>query len=230
MIHPLLPNIQRNEKAVRFVLPRSVVLIHEFLDRSPDLFHIPEHASVDGLVIECPVEPFCHAVGLWLLHKGSAGGDAPVPVFVQEVVGQILRPMIHAPGESPGGIPANRAENGRSALADRLQSRMPRPVRAHVPAHACSVLVLHGGKNPGPAIVHGEDPGPVGPPHLVWAVRANPPVIAKRRLCAAAVTRNDEHDTYHGGVSESWRGDRGRRVAGRESPPSPDYLAAGAPG
>jgi len=90
---------------------------------------------VDGLVLEGPIGPFRHTVGLRLLHKGKAGSNAPVPELIQEVAGQVLRPMIHAQGESPGGIPANRAKNGRKSLAERLQSRIPRPVLAHMPTN-----------------------------------------------------------------------------------------------
>lgn len=82
-----------------------VVADDEGPDGRPEILDPPEGAAVDHLLLQGPDEPFRHAVGLGLLDEGEARGDLPEPHLVDEVIRQVLRPMIQTQGASPpGGI------------------------------------------------------------------------------------------------------------------------------
>ena len=79
-----------------FKTPMAIVAILEPGDCRAHFLDIVEDATMDGLLLQGPVEPFGHAVGLWLGDKGEARGDAPEPDLIEEVVGGILRAVVHA--------------------------------------------------------------------------------------------------------------------------------------
>jgi hypothetical protein len=51
---------------------------------------------MDGLLLQGPLEPFGHAVGLRLGDEGKAWGNAPELDLIEEVVSSVLRAVIHA--------------------------------------------------------------------------------------------------------------------------------------
>ena len=69
----------------------TVVTILKLDDRSPDFLQVPEDATMNGLLLQCPVEALGDAIRLWLGNEGEARRDAPEPDLVQEVIGRVLR-------------------------------------------------------------------------------------------------------------------------------------------
>lgn len=64
----------------------AIVAILEFSDGGAFGLGILEGAPVDRLLLQGPVEPFRHAIGLRLGDEGEARGDAPELDLVEEVV------------------------------------------------------------------------------------------------------------------------------------------------
>ncbi len=69
----------------------AIVAILELDNRSPDFLQVPEDATMNGLLLQCPVEALGDAIRLWLGNEGEARRDAPEPDLVQEVIGRVLR-------------------------------------------------------------------------------------------------------------------------------------------
>ena len=78
----------------------AIVTILELGDRRANFFEISEDTAVNGLLLQRSVEAFGDAVGLRLGDEGEARCDAPELDLVEEVVGRVLRAVIHAQGQT----------------------------------------------------------------------------------------------------------------------------------
>ena len=68
---------------------------------------------------------------------------------------------------------------------------------AHVPPHAFRVPVVDRREGPDPAVVHGEDPHAVGPPHDLGRQGDDGPVVELRIALAATVRRQQPLRSHH---------------------------------
>jgi hypothetical protein len=50
----------------------AIVTILERDDRGPNFLQVPEDATMNGLLLECPVEALGDAIRLWLGNEGEA--------------------------------------------------------------------------------------------------------------------------------------------------------------
>src|SRR5450756_336061 len=71
---------------------------------------------MDDLLFEGAEEALRDAVGLGLLDEGVARLDAPEAHLVAEVLGDVLRAVVHAQGEAPAGVSGHAAEVPGEAL------------------------------------------------------------------------------------------------------------------
>src|ERR1700737_1662038 len=83
----------------------TVVTILKLDDRSPDFLQVPEDATVNGLFLQRPVEALSDAIRLRFGDEGEARRDAPEPELVEEVIGRVLRTVIHAQRKAPAPPP-----------------------------------------------------------------------------------------------------------------------------
>ena len=74
----------------------AIVTIPELGHRVAHLLQVAEDAAMNGLFLQRPVEALGHTIGLGLGHEGKALGDPPELDLLQEVVGGVLRAVIHA--------------------------------------------------------------------------------------------------------------------------------------
>jgi len=119
-----------------------VVDLHEGADGRTDLLDVGEDVAVDGLLLEGPVEAFRDAVGLGLLDEGEGRGEAPEADLVEEVVGQVLRAVVHAQRDAASDVAADGPEDILDGHADRLERVETVADLADVPAQAFGVPVL----------------------------------------------------------------------------------------
>ena len=103
----------------------AVITILELDDRSPHFLQIPEDATMNGLFFQRPVEALGDAIRLRLGDEGEAWGDPPELDLVEEVVGRVLRAVIHTQRQAPTDIGTRAAEFAQQCLCDRLQSGEP---------------------------------------------------------------------------------------------------------
>lgn len=73
-----------------------IVSFDELGDLTTHLLDVAEHAPVDRLFLERAVEALGDADGLRLRNECEARGDASELHLVEEVVGHVLRAMIHS--------------------------------------------------------------------------------------------------------------------------------------
>lgn len=101
----------------------AIVTVLELDDSGTHFFDVPEDAAMNGLLLQRPVEALGDAVGLRLGDEGETRSDTPEPDLVEEVVGRVLRAVIHAQRQAEAGIGAGGAELGLEPLSNRLQRR-----------------------------------------------------------------------------------------------------------
>src|ERR1700754_3151566 len=135
----------------------AVVTILGLKDRSPDLLQVPEDATVNGLFLQRPVEALNDAVGLRFGDEGEARGDTPEPDLVEEVVGGVLRAVIHSQRQTPTGLGPCAAEFAQQSLCDWLQGGEPVSGLDRVDADAAAIAVINRREHPDPAVVHSLD-------------------------------------------------------------------------
>src|SRR5574337_981646 len=161
----------------------TIVAILERGDCRANVLDILEDAAMDGLLLQGSVESLSHAIGLRLGDEGEARGEAPELDLVEEVIGRVLRAVIHAQGEAAPGIGAGGAEFGLESLGNRLQGRETVAGFDRMDADAAGIEMIDRREHPDPALIHGLDADAVGAPHLVRAVCLN----------RAHTTRNGYH-------------------------------------
>ena len=105
----------------------AIVAVPELCHGSADFLDVLEDTAVDGLLLERAVEAFSDAIGLRLGNEGEAWGDAPELDLVEEVIGRVLRAVIHAQRQTTPGIGAGGAEFGVEpwAIGCKAAKRLP---------------------------------------------------------------------------------------------------------
>src|ERR1700694_2588311 len=124
-------------------------------DRSPDFLQVPEDATVNGLVLQRPVEALGDAIRLRFGDEGEARRDAPEPDLVEGVIGRVLRTLIHAPRQAPHHLGPRAAEFTQQSLCDRLQGGEPVARLDRMDANAAGVAMIDRGEHPEPAALPG---------------------------------------------------------------------------
>lgn len=126
----------------------AIVVIPELGDSTPNFFKVAKDVTVNGLLLQRPVEALSDAVGLWLRHEGEALVDPPELDLLEEIVGSVLRAMIHAQFQALAGIDAGGAELGLQSLSDRLQGREAVADLHGMDADATGIEVINSGEHP----------------------------------------------------------------------------------
>lgn len=98
-----------------------IVALLELGDGGTQFLDIPKDPTMNDLLLESAVETLGDAIGLWFGDECEAGGDPPELDLIEEVVGGVLRPVIHAQGQPASGLCADSTEFLEHALCDRLQ-------------------------------------------------------------------------------------------------------------
>src|SRR5450756_1835498 len=187
-------------EAVLLGQPLLVVEVDEGLDGLAQLGHRAVDAAVDDLLFEGLEEAFGDAVGLRLLDESVARRDPPEAHLVAEVLGDVLRAVVHAQGEPAPGVRRDAAEVLGEALRDRLQGGEAVAPLADVAADDLAVEVVDGREDPAHALLGGEHARPVGAPHDARGVGGDPAVVA-RALTLAHAARGEQavlaHEAQH---------------------------------
>lgn len=183
----------------------AIVTILELDDRSPNLFQVPEDASMNGLFLQRPVEALGDAIRLWLGNEGEARRDTPEPDLIQEVIGRVLRTVIHAQRQAATDLGTRAAEFAQQSLCDRLQGGEPVARLDRMDADAAGVAMINRREHPDPAIIHGLDAHAVGAPHLVRAAGRDCAVVLGRLALGTPMWRQQgvlPHQTQHTGAGD----------------------------
>jgi hypothetical protein len=101
-------------------MPVTILAILEHGPHRASFLDIPEDATVGSLLLQAPVEPFGHTVGLWFGEEGESHSNAPGPDLIEKVVGGILRGVIHAQWQAATSIGTGGTEFGLQPLSNRL--------------------------------------------------------------------------------------------------------------
>lgn len=184
----------------------TIVAFLELGDGEAHLLDIPEDAAVDRLFLQRPVEAFGHPVGLGFGDEGEAGRDAPELHLVEEIVGGVLRAVVHAQSQPAPGIGADGAELGQQALDDRLQGGEAVADFDRMDADAAGIAMIDSREHPDPAFIDGLDANAVGAPHLVRAIRGDRPIMQRRHALGPAMRREQlvlAHQPQHSGVGDA---------------------------
>src|SRR5450756_283515 len=169
---------QGAEVGVLLGQPLLVVEVNEGLDGRAQLGHRAVDAAVDDLLFEGLEEALRDAVGLRLLDEGVARRDPPEAHLVAEVLGDVLRAVVHAQGEPAPGVRRDAAELREQALRDRLQGGEAVAPLADVAAHDLAVEVVDGREDPAHALLGGEHARAVGAPDEIGGVGGDAAVVA----------------------------------------------------
>ena len=129
----------------------AIVAILELDDRSPNLFQVREDATMNGLLLQCPVEALGDAIRLWLGNEGEARRDAPEPDLVEEVIGRVLRTVDALLNVKLGSSfflnpkpPLRRCGSGLpTASRRRGRNRRPRRPAVDNPRHPTHVQIAN---------------------------------------------------------------------------------------
>jgi hypothetical protein len=129
----------------------AIVAILELDNRSPDFLQVPEDATMNGLLLQCPVEALGDAIRLWLGNEGEARRDAPEPDLVQEVIGRVLRTVDALLNVKLGSSfflnpkpPLRRCGSGLpTASRRRGRNRRPRRPAVDNPRHPTHVQIAN---------------------------------------------------------------------------------------
>src|ERR1700693_5191815 len=132
----------------------TVVTILKLDDRSPDFLQLTEAATITGLFIPGPVEALSDAIRLRFGDEGEARRDAPEPDLVEEVIGRVLRTVIHAQRQAPTNLGTRAAEFTQQSLCDRLQGGEPVARLDRMDANAEGVAMINLREQPEPAVIH----------------------------------------------------------------------------
>jgi len=122
---------------------------------------------MDDPLLQGAVETFGDPVRLGFLHESVVGLNPPEARLVDEMVGKVLRRMVHEQSQPAGHPGFQGSVDTLKPLADWFQGRVPVASLTGVPAHALPVPVLHRREQPDPAILHRQDADAVCAPHLV---------------------------------------------------------------
>jgi hypothetical protein len=107
-------------------MPVTILAILEHGPHRASFLDIPEDATVGSLLLQAPVEPFGHTVGLRFGEEGESHSNAQGPDLIEKadliekVVGGILRGVIHAPRQAATSIGTGGTEFGLQPLSNRL--------------------------------------------------------------------------------------------------------------
>ncbi|SAL85812.1 hypothetical protein AWB67_07041 [Caballeronia terrestris] len=99
----------------------AVITILELNDRSPHFLQVPEDATMNGLFFQRPVEALGDAIRFRLGDEGEAWGDTPELNLVEEVVGRVLRAVIHTQPRPDVAVAFTGEGRGRQIGPDGLQ-------------------------------------------------------------------------------------------------------------
>ena len=122
----------------------AIVSILERGDSISDLFEVAEDAPMNSLLLQRAVEAFGDTVSLGFGHKGEARSDAPEPDLVKEVIGRVLRPVIHAQRQAASGLSARGTEFDLKPLSNRLQGREAAPGLHGMDADTTGIEMIDG--------------------------------------------------------------------------------------
>src|SRR6202158_2506544 len=103
----------------------TVVTILKLDDRRPDFLQVSEDATVNAFFLQRPVEALSAAIRLRFGDEGEARRDAPEPDLVEEVIGRVLRTVIHAQRQAPTNLGTRAAEFTQPHLCDPLAGGAP---------------------------------------------------------------------------------------------------------
>lgn len=91
-----------------------IVAFLELGDDATDCLEVLQDAAMDDLLLDRAVDALGDPVGLGLGDKGEAGGHAPEPDLVEEVVRGVLGGVVHARRVRPRPASAPSARAGAS--------------------------------------------------------------------------------------------------------------------
>ena len=157
--------------------PFGIVAKDEGRNRRTDLVETAKDAAMDDLLLEGAVEALGDAVGLRLGDEREAGRDAPKAQLIEEMVREVLRPMVHPDRQAARNVSSDRAIVLQNSHRERLERREAVAELAHVIADALDVEVLDGDEYPAPPVLDGEHPRAVGSPHDVRRIGRDSAVV-----------------------------------------------------
>ncbi len=105
----------------------AIIAFFELGDDVTDILEVLQDATMDDLLLERAVEAFGDTVGLGLGNKGEAGGHAPEPDLVEEVVRGVLGAVVHArvrPRPASAPVAAN-SDWSPWAIGSKAAKRLP---------------------------------------------------------------------------------------------------------
>jgi len=110
--------------------------------------------------------------------EGVARFQPPEAHLVAEVLGDVLRAVVHAQGESAPDVRRHAAELREQPLRDRLQRGEAITALADVAPDDLAAMVVDGGEDPAHALVGGEHARAVGAPDEVGGVGGDAALVA----------------------------------------------------
>src|SRR5450756_1990378 len=169
---------QGAEEAVLLGQPLFVVEVDESLDGGAQLGHRAVEMCIRDRLFEGLEEAFGDAVGLRLLDEGVARRHPPEAHLVAEVLGDVLRAVVHAKGESAPDVRRDAAELREQPLRHRLQRGEAVAALADVAADDLAAIVVDGREDPAHALLGGEHARAVGAPDEIGGVGGDAALVA----------------------------------------------------
>jgi hypothetical protein len=114
---------------------------------------------VDHLLLQRPVETLGYTIGLWLGDEGGARRNTPELDRVEEIIGGVLRAVVHAQNQPASGIGAGGAKLCLETLGDRLQGREAVADLDRMDANAKGIVVIDRRVHPYPTVFDGLNCG-----------------------------------------------------------------------
>ncbi len=123
--------------------------------------------QVQTFLLQRPDPALHDPVALGLAHITRRGPDPEPAELAQELMGRVLRPVVHPQPQAERDLRRIRAVRLADALADRLERRPPIPDLRHVPPHDVFDAVIDGAEEPTPPLPPRGEQRRIGPPEFV---------------------------------------------------------------
>ncbi|WP_144329501.1 hypothetical protein, partial [Tepidimonas charontis] len=158
----------------------TIVTIPELGHGLPHFFEVAEGAAMDGLPFSVRLKRSATPLVWGSATKAKLLSIPQNAILFQEVVGSVLRTVVHAQHKPLAGVGTGGAELGLEPLGNRLQGSETIADLDGMDADAAGVEMIDHREHPHPAVFNGLDADTVGAPHLVRCFSLNRAIMQHR--------------------------------------------------
>src|SRR3989441_1478273 len=191
------PRLRRGPMAEALDEPLGVVARDELADDPSRLLEALELVQVDALLLERAHEALGDPVAFGFADVRRRNRAAEPLHLVDPGVGDVLRAPVAADRQAPRHVFAEPPEGMADALPNGLEGGPAIAELGRVPADDFVEMVIEGAEEPAPAVTLGIEARRIGPPHHVWSIRGDRPVVGRVAIRGSQAPRGQQPVRAH---------------------------------